>query len=239
LEGLLILDYYRARSAAEESYRRAVELDPEHDGARWGLAIILLDKNSFSEAAEHFEYLRQRQPDNLGVQARLADCQAGLGGRAEAERLLDGVLAQEPRVEPALALLGRLALEDGEYAKAEAYLRHAIALNPKDRRARTNLVLCLRRDGKAEEAQQQQEEIEQQDKSLERIIEIINKELPKRPRDPALHCTLGHLLLRDGYTEAGVRLLRSALRLDPNYAPAQEALAAHAQQGSVKDPRPD
>src|SRR5262249_18710814 len=141
--------------------------------------------------------------------------------------LLDGPMSQQPPYPPALTLRGRIALESGEFTEAETYLRQAIALNPPDRRARSSLVLCLLRNGKQAEAQQQQQELEQRDKDLARFNEIVTKEMAQRPRDPALHCALGQLLLRMGHGEEGLRWLTSALRLDTDYAPAREAMSEY------------
>jgi Flp pilus assembly protein TadD len=227
LEGLYLLDYVHARSQAEASYRRAVELDPEHEVARLGLAIILVELKEFSEAAEHLEYLCKQQPDNPSVQVGLAECRAGEGKETEAVRLLEAVLARQPQFAPALSLLGRLALEGGESEQAESHLRQAVSLNPSDVLARYNLVRCLQKNGKNEEAQEHQRQLEQFNKDLQRFDEIISKELARRPKDPALHCALGQLLLRGGHNEEGLRWLMSALRLDPQYAPAREALAEY------------
>jgi tetratricopeptide (TPR) repeat protein len=223
--GLFLLDYLHAQNEAQKSYRRAVELDPEHEEARLGLAFILVETKSYTDALEHIAYLTPRQPDNLGLQVGLAECRAGLGDPAEAVLLLDEVLAKNPRFAPAVAVRGRLALEDGDYEQAETWLRSAIALAPTDRTARHNLINCLNQRGKTEEAREHQKQIEQREKDLARFDEIISKEMPQRPRDPSLHCILGQLLLRGGYREEGVRWLRSALLLDRNYAPAQKALS--------------
>jgi hypothetical protein len=60
--------------------------------------------------------------------------------------------------------------------------------------------------------------------------EIVTKEMPRRPTDPALHCTAGQLLLRNGQREEGVRWLQRALVLDPTYVPARQALADYLRQ---------
>jgi tetratricopeptide (TPR) repeat protein len=225
--GLFIYDYCHAPNEAEKCYRRAVELDPAHEEARHGLAVILTDAKSYAEAIEHLEILRQSQPDNLALQMGLAECRAGLGESSEARRLLEGILAGQPGYEPAIALQGRLALEDGEYEQAESRLREALAITPSDHRARHNLVKCLNQLGKKEEAGRHQQELDQLEKDRGQFEEIVMKELPQRPRDPSLHCTLGRLLLRGGYTEEGLRWLNSALLLDPHYAPAQQALTEY------------
>ncbi len=227
LEGLLNLDYLHVSSDAVVSYRRAVELDADHEEARQGLAVaLLLDKN-YAEAAKQFQHLLQRYPDNLRVQVGLAECLEGLGEIAEAERLLDEVLAQQPQFGPALSLRGQLAIKNRQWTEAEAYLRQALDSNPLDHRAHYSLTLCLEQMGQEEEARQQRRQLQQLEKDTARFHEIVTHEIAKRPTDPALHCTLGQILLRSGQYEEGVRWLQSALHLDPHYAPAQKALAEY------------
>jgi predicted Zn-dependent protease len=239
LDGLFHLDYEHARSAGEASFRRAVELDPDNEEARQGLAVALLDGSQPADAAEHLEYVRQRQPDNLSAQVGLAECRDALGDPAEAARLVDAVLARHPEFAPALSLRGRLALQAGQPAEAEPWLREAVARSPSDHRALYNLVRCLRENGKDEEAGRRQQELDQREKDLKRYDEIVRQEMVERPRDPALHCALGELLLRGGYRREGLYWLQSALRIDPNYAPARRALADHYQKAKAEQQSPD
>jgi tetratricopeptide (TPR) repeat protein len=238
LEGLFNLDYVHDRSAAEESYGRALELDPDHEEARLGLAfVLLLGGKNFAQAAEHFKHLRQCQPDNYRVQVSLAECLDGLGESAEAVRMVDEVLAWQPECAAALSLRGQFALQSGQLDEAESWLRRALHRDPMDHRARHSLVLCLGQSGQQEEAQRQRRRLEQIDEDLRHFHEIVTKEIAKRPRDPVLHCTLGQILLRSGQPAEGVRWLQSALRLDPHYAPALQSLEEH-QEKAKSEPRP-
>src|SRR5262249_11423869 len=132
LEGQMHHHYEHARFAAIASYRRAVQIDPEHEEAHLGLALACLEAKSYPEAQRPLEYLHECQPDNLRVQVGLAQCRDAAGDRAEAIRMLDRVLALQPDHGPALAQRGRLALESGQHADAEAWLRQAVALDPSD-----------------------------------------------------------------------------------------------------------
>jgi tetratricopeptide (TPR) repeat protein len=227
LDGELRLDYELAIDRAGVSYRRAIELDPENEEARQGLAIVLLTTKNFSEAAEHLEYLRRCQPDNLRVQVGLAECRSSLGDRDEAIRLVDEVLARQPEYAPALSVRGRLAADGGQYKEAETWLRQAIAINPSDHEARYSLVLCLFNTDRTEEANREEKGLKQLEDDTKRFNEIVARDLAKRPDDPALHSALGEILIRTGHADAGVRWLNSALRLDHEYAPARKALTEY------------
>jgi tetratricopeptide (TPR) repeat protein len=234
LDGLFKLDYLHDLPTGTESYRRAVELDPDHEEARLGLAVALLEAKSFSQAAEHFKYLLQCQPDNLRVQVALAECLDGLCETAEASRLLDEVLAQQPEYPVALLRRGQLALRSGRLAEAESWLRQALRREPRDRRIHYGLIICLEQSGRDQEARRQRQQLKEIEEDLARFNKIATEEIVKHPTDPALHCTLGQLLLRSGQREEGIRWLRSALHLDPNYAPARQAMKDYLSQAKDK-----
>ncbi len=225
LQGLFKLDYLHDRSGGEESYCRALELDPDHEEARLGLAVALLMGNSFARAAEHFKRLRQSQPGNLRIQVGLAECLDGLGETAEAVRLVDDVLSQQPEFSPALSLRGQLALKNGQLDRAESWLRQALHRDPMDHRAHYSLIRCLEQSGQEEEALRQRRRLQQMEEDLSHFNEIITQELAQRPKDPSLYCTAGQILLRNGQHQEGLRWLQNALRLDSHYAPARQALA--------------
>jgi predicted Zn-dependent protease len=237
MKGQFHLDYEHAPDRAVGSYRRAVELDPDHEEARQGLAIVLLESKDFAGAIGHLERLHRDQPDNLRVEVGLAQCRDALGDPDAARRLVEGVLAQQPENGPALAEKGQLALERGQYEEAEGLLRRALNRAPGNHQARYSLTLCLVQTGKAAEAKQSEEELRQWEEDAKRFNEIVTKEMPKAPDNPDLACQLGQLLLRSGHREEGLRWLNNALRLDPGYEPARKALAEYAA-GQAKDRQP-
>jgi tetratricopeptide (TPR) repeat protein len=239
IQGQMHLDFEYDVNAAADSYRRAVQLDPEHEEARVGLAVALLELKDYRGAAEQLEYMRRAQPDNLRVRVGLADCRDALDDQAEALRLVDGVLAEEPQYGPALALRGRLALEAGDHAAAESWLRRALALDPNDHQARYNLILCLLHNGEAEEGARQQQDLKQREDDGKRLHEIIVHDMTQKPHDPALHCTVGQLLLRSGRREEGLYWLHSALQLDPQYVPAHQALAEYQRPAQAGPEHPE
>jgi tetratricopeptide (TPR) repeat protein len=237
LEGQYYLDFVFSKNTALASYRRAVEIDPEHEEARLGLAVALLSTSDYAEAAKHLEFVRQRQPENLSVRVGLAECRYDRGDPDGALELVEQVLAQHPHHPPALELRGRLALAAGQFADAEDWLRQAVAGDPSNHNARFSLMQCLHKTHKDAEAQKLDEELKHQEDDLKRFNEIVTRELSQNPRDPALHYTLGTLLLRGGQRQEGLRWLRSALSLDPQYVPARQALDEYYQKAASKQPQ--
>jgi tetratricopeptide (TPR) repeat protein len=213
--------------AAVASYQRVLQLDPEHDDARFKLTAALMEQRGFAQMEPHLEHLLRRQPDNLQVVVRLAVCRAFLGRVEEAVRLLDDVLARDPDFAPALAERGRIALERGEYPAAEKMLRKAVEGNPSDHASGFRLVQCLQQSGKVDEAQKQEQQLKQLEADLKRIDEIANRSMAETPYDPALHCELGTILLRCGFVEPGLHWLNTALSRDPRCSAAHQALAQY------------
>lgn len=225
------LDFMRfAHEEAITRYRRILELDPEHDSARFQLAVTLVEQRQYQEALSHLEMLRQRQPDNKRAMVFLARCRDSLGQSEAAEQLLDQVLAQAPHHAGALAARGRLALRRGQLADAEAWLRHALHHEPADYQARYHLLQCLLQEGKKAKAREQEQRLKQMDKDQKRIREIVTQEMSEKPHDPALLDELATIFLRSGDTEEGIRWLHNALRENPRSVPLHRALAEYYHQ---------
>lgn len=219
-------DYYGDSGAAQASYARALELDPQNAEARWGLAQGLLRSHRPQEALEHFQALAQREEGPPELVCRMAQCLRELGRAAEASRLLDRLLAIQPGDVAALIERGKLALQEGAAAAAEGWLRRAVMREPHNREANYCLAQCLEALGNREEAKKYQDAVQRITTDLKRLTEI-NRELAKSPRDPALRYEMGVLLLRNGEDRRGHVWLASALELDPHHRPTHQALAEY------------
>jgi tetratricopeptide (TPR) repeat protein len=216
------------RAAAD--YQEVVDRDPEHDEARLRLANCRLENGEPSEALPHLEHLRCRQPDNPEVLVRLAFARTALGQLDSALALVDQVLDHYPELPSALSARGQLAYQAERPAEAEVWLRKAIVANPFDRTAHYVLQQCLEQQGKREEAEAQKTELKRVEDTIDRMLAIMNRLMPKTPHDPALHHELGTILMRMGKDELAVSWFHSALREDPGYRPAHESLAQYYEQ---------
>jgi tetratricopeptide (TPR) repeat protein len=211
---------------ALKDYRRAVAIAPDNDRARRRLAETLLVLGPPEEAVEQFTLLRQRQPGDADVQLGLARAHRQLGHDDQARPLLDALLVEYPQHVGALTERGRLALDEGDLGRAEDWLRTAVAHAPYDRPALYNLYQCVQRRGPEEEARVCRARFDRVDADLKRL-DTISQAVLERPRDPALRCEGGEIFLRNGQEEEGLLWLNMALRLDPDYHPAHQALAAY------------
>src|SRR5262249_35440757 len=153
------------------------------------------------EAQPHLEYLSRRFPDNLMVQVYLARVEDRAGNPEEAVRILESVLAREPRFAPALAERGKLALRDGQAEQAEKWLRQACTLEPGDYPAHYQFALSLEKNGKTEEAQKEQAHLQQIEDDIKQIQQIATGHMEAHPHDADLHYRVGIISLHAGSIE--------------------------------------
>ncbi len=218
-----------AQKAADE-YTRVVELDPTRAEDRRWLAICFSKIGRYADALEHFQYLRRSQPLDVELLVNIARCQHDVGQTEDARMNIESVLAEHPDHGQALLLRGRIALAQREPAAAEQWLRQAVHASPHEYLPSWLLVQALQEQAKDAEAKEQAARAEEIKDLEEHIADVSRRKMSVRPFDPALHCELGVLLLRQGHKEVGESWLQSALHLDPNYAPALAALADFYQQ---------
>jgi tetratricopeptide (TPR) repeat protein len=215
----------RAAARAADDYRRVLELDPSRDEVRWPLARCLLQMGSYEEAVDELKRVERLRPDDPDVQVSLARAYNMLDRPDEARAVLQRVLEDHPDHGLALRTLGQIALVRKRPAEAEPWLRKACRALPGDYEAHWFLFQALtqmQRGKEADEAKQKAEEIRDR---ASRLGELRTRRMSEQPLDPALHVEMGVLELRSGHDEVGESWLRSALNLDPRYAPAHSALA--------------
>ncbi len=215
---------------AAADFRRVVELDPDNEEARLRLSALLMQQHEPSEAFPHLEYLRKAMPDDPRILVRIAQCRLEMGQSDEARKTLDGVLARWPHFPDALAARGALAKQEGQPAQAESWLREAVARDPGAHQRRYQLYLCLAAEHKDAEAKEEKAQLDQLEADLKEIEKLVNGGMEQAGDDPAPRCRAGVIALRAGEAEEGVRWLESALELDPDYAPAHQALAVYYEQ---------
>jgi tetratricopeptide (TPR) repeat protein len=190
------------------------------------LAVALVNVGRYDEAVGHLEILRQHQPDDIDVLARLAICRHFSGQDREANALLDTVLAQRPNHGLALLTRGQMAQDKEQLEEAEEWFRQAAKALPYDYKAHWMLSQCLRKqEGKTKQAEAEEAYANQLLDRWSLFSDITVHQMSQNRNNPALFCEAGKLMFELGNPEGGKRLLRSALVLDQHYVPALTALA--------------
>ena len=210
-----------------QDYELSLTKNPDYDECRLQLAEFHLKNNRAPEARPHFEELRRRLPDNPDVAVGLARCMAAVGQNDEAQRLLDEVLSKDGNHAAALRERGMLVLNQNP-AEAETWLRKAYDAMPQDPTASYNFYLCLQKQGKTKEAQEQLDRHNAWEAKQERLRDLMRKALTTHSKDPEVLCEIGKLYLetnRPEFVELARRWLERALAADPNSKPTFKALA--------------
>jgi Tfp pilus assembly protein PilF len=144
------------------------------------------------------------------------------------------VLAREPGNNQARAIRGRAAMEAGDPAAAERWLREAVRAEPSDTEALHLLVLALRARRKDDEAGRLAARLETLQQDLRKLTELLRAIRPGMT-DPGPCHEAGVIALRVGRTTQGLNLLHDALRRRPDHRPTHAALAAHFRQTGRPD----
>jgi len=239
-----IREQTRQLRSAREDYERAVQLVPDFDAARYYLAENLLRANRLSDAEHHLQILNSRAGDNLLIRLAWAKCRIALGDDQIGRELLDTWLADAPRDHPRLleALTARasLALSQGRPAEAEEFVRRALKESPQDRYALYHLAQSLNAQGRREEAQAIEKQLDQIKKDLQ-IVARCRERLAQDPANLQLRHEIGAAYLRVGRPGEALVWLNSVLDRDPNHLPTLHTLAEfHAKtrsQPSATQPR--
>ena len=195
---------------AEELLRRAVRLDPRDTRSRQNLAESLRKQERFVEAVEWYRAV-------LAIDDEFAPPYAGMGialfgarRYEEAIAALERALSLDPRLPTAAALhlyLGRAARELGRFDEAAGHLQRAAEIEPANVEPLLELANLRSRQGRSEDA--------------DRILDRVRASGPD-----ALASVLAAaeaLRAQREITEA-ITTYRTALEIDPNYAPALAGL---------------
>lgn len=213
---------------AVEDFRKVIAFDAERDDDRYRLAECLIETSAPNEAAEQLEFLRARRPQDSAVLSRLAFAWYQIGRAGDSIRLLDEVIDREPGNAMALAAHAQIDFQEGRIEDAEKYARRALDINPYDRQAHFTLYQSLASQPMREaEAKQQHAKLKELETRLTRLIDITNRYMPQRPRDPDLQYELATLLLALGQRELAFTWFESALNVDPSHAPTHRYLAEY------------
>jgi tetratricopeptide (TPR) repeat protein len=196
---------------AAADLRRALRINPDDPDAQLGLGEILMRARRPKQALPHLLFVERW--DGANVRSRvlldLAQCRAALGNQAEARKLLDRILAQDPKHVGAMVQYAKITTR---HADAERWLRRALRVDPNDREANYRLYGVLQHDpGRKKEAKKYFTRFKSLDKAIKRADEIIGTELPRaRERTPALEYEVGTLYLTMGrHDEAEIWLQRA------------------------------
>ncbi|HSD22189.1 MAG TPA: protein kinase [Anaeromyxobacter sp.] len=196
LRGLDLSSQYQEFTAARDEYQRALDIDPQHAAAHFGLAYLA---GVFGRVADRAEHQRAAVAAAVGMPDRerlliLALDAADDDRRDEAAALAGELAARFPRDKIALFHAAQALWVAGHLGQAEQLYRRALALDPAYYCATADLVRLLAERGQAQEA-----------------IAVARRTAAQKPTAPNL-AVLAQTLLRAGARDEAVAWAREALR---------------------------
>jgi tetratricopeptide (TPR) repeat protein len=195
-------------SEAIQSFRRALELDPQVSGAHYGLGMTFRSLGDVLAARSEFELALKLNPDDALAHYLLGRLLIMQKEPVEAAHHLEESIRLKPDLADAYAKLGVLYKSLEKNDEAEKAFRTAVRLNPQMEKAYYSLAQLLQAEGKTEEAQKFFERVRQLKASSSTLVEASN-----------LNAT-GVMRMNAGELDEALEKFRSALALDPAYAAA-------------------
>ncbi|MGD0777150.1 MAG: tetratricopeptide repeat protein [Candidatus Solibacter sp.] len=196
--------------------RQRLEKDPTDFTANYNMGDILLSRGDAEASLPYFFAAWNAQPANVVFATELGVALFSASKPAEARKQLLRALEIDPHYTDARYNLASVDASTGQWEAAAAEFEQVLSDRPGDPKASENLgkVLILWGDALADAGK------------LDQAVVRYRDALAYRPDDTALHTILGVGMLRLGHLKEAQAELESALRIDPNYQPARQALAA-------------
>lgn len=186
--GFLALERRDPRKA-EDWFRRSIAVNPALADSRRGLTLALLRQGQVERAITEAQAWEQQSGEqDPAAKYLLAAIYHEVGRPAEAERILDQILAKSPDFAEAVVLQGIVKLELGKVPEAAQILQRAIDRAPGSPWARLGLAVIQRMRG-------------QLDASRTDLKKIVKEQ----PRWALAHFQLGQTLWFAGEREAALR----------------------------------
>jgi Tfp pilus assembly protein PilF len=218
--------------AAADEYKRVLDLRPQHAEARLKLAQIYLEQSQVDDAAVLFEDCTSDSAHAAQSLLGLAECRRRQGSTTAAKALLYDVLVLELTSEQsaqALASLGRIALEDRDFAAAIDLLERSISQNPIESDGHIALAGALMAVGQTQLAEVERARARQLVEENNRL-QSLTREAVARPSNADLRSEVGLILIQHGLWSAGRDWLQSAVQIDPGHRAAHQGLAQYFEQ---------
>jgi tetratricopeptide (TPR) repeat protein len=204
------------RAVLEEALaRQRLVHEPDNYSANFNLGDLLLTRGDAAGSATYFGAAAKAQPGNALAATQLGVALASASRGPEALEEFKRALALDPKFTDARFDLASVEAEGGQWQEAAADFKQVLVERPDDARAHQHLgeVLFLWGDQFAKTGE------------FEQAAARYREALRYRAADAELHMSLGVALARlHRLAEAGSEF-QAALRINPNFQPARQALA--------------
>ena len=213
----MLFHAHHLQDIAQACYEAALRIQPERaqaDSAKWAylLAYSYQESGDFEAALKSYRRSLELAPDYTTSRYRIANMLALLNRGKEAQSLLESIIADTPGHAAALALLGDIHLQAGEYQTALDYFQRALAGQPQARQLHYRLAQVYRGLGQIDKARAH---IERHGKQAPRVDDAWLSEMQTLSRSSQYFLELGMRAARAGQTQAAVSIFEQAVSFNP------------------------
>ena len=213
---LLLLHPAAAARQAQEIMRVEPAISETH--LILAAAMRRMGKMDQAQVAER-EGIRRSIEDPVNQQAGRYIVQ----GRIEqAEKLLSQILTDTPQDPEALRLSAAISTREGRHAKAEYLLRRSLRTAPGFEQAREDLESLVATEGSLASLELKEKSGEEE---FALAIRLNEEGLARKPDDPNVWLSYGHVLRMAGRTADSINAYRKAIEIRPSFGEAWWSIA--------------
>lgn len=181
---------------AVESFRRALNMDPNYAVPHYNWGNLLARQGKLEEAADHYRKALETEPDYAEAHNNLGNVLLARGELKDALRHLTRALELTPHEAQVHFNLGVVLASEGRLEEAVGHYQKAVRINPDYAEAYHNAGIILAAQGR-----------------LENAVDHFQQALRIRPEFAEAHEALGKLLALQGRADEAARHHQEALRL--------------------------
>jgi Tfp pilus assembly protein PilF len=207
-----------------EQFQAGIAIQPDSAVLHYDLGLALKLKDKLDACIPELKKAMDLDPSLVDPHFTLGTLYMQRGDFDQAAVEMQTVLQQEPDNGDLWATLGSVYKQAGKLPEAEDALRKAIALLPEQPGAHTTLATVLQEEGRKDEALAER-----------KTAGVLTRGAMNK--QAALFATnAGDLLLSKGQIDDAIAQYRTAIKDQPDYAPAHRQLAvALAQKGQMTE----
>jgi tetratricopeptide (TPR) repeat protein len=186
---------------AVAAYQHALEIDSEHQGAAFSLALTYKQLGRLADAEAGFERVRALDPKSGKTDWQIADIQMQRGNHSAAVSVLEAALKDKKVDRPSFLIrLAEAEIEQRRYVDAERRLREALAARPDAAFAHYDLGLIAEAQG-----------------DLTRALAEYEIEIRRPSPSYRASFNLAKLLSKAGRSQEAVVQFRNAVGANPQF----------------------
>ena len=206
---------------AEKSWRRVLEVDPDHAEAWNNLGVLYRRRGDDEKALDAFLEAQERSPDRPDIPYNIGNLHKGAGRHDEAVAAYNRAIEIDPNYAPAYNNLGTLYESRKERDKAMEVFRRGLSADGRDAALRFNMGLVYQEQSRWDDAR-----------------DAFETALKSRPGwVPGLN-NLGIVLQEMGREDEAARTFRTLLDIEPDNVSALNNLGvAYDRLGRTADAR--